>query len=191
MRGRRPCQKSQGIGCHGCGVKGHTKPKCRNKEKWALYNAKKKSKVDVNLASTELTPAANTESCLFLIMKPNSFHEETVITVNVATEKQPADYWILDTGATNHHTGNRHYFESFHLMAQGQHQVKTANNNLVDAESSGTISFYVDRPSAKLAKIVLQHVLYVPACSTNNLLSIIQWIRKEVNFEFNLDGAIV
>jgi hypothetical protein len=123
-------------------------------------------------------------------MKPNSVHADTVITVNVATEKQPADYWILDTGATNHVTGNRHLFESFHPMAKGEHQVKTANNNFVDAEGAGTISFYVDRPSAKPAKIVLQHVLYVPACGTNNLLSIIQLMRKGVNFEFNLDGAI-
>ena len=182
-------QKSQGIVCHGCGEKGHIKPKCRNKDKWASY-AEKKSKVDANLASTELTPAANTESFLFSIMKPNSVHEDTVITVNVATEKQPADYWILDTGATNHVTGNRHLFESFHPMAKGEHQVKTANNNFVDAEGSGTISFYVDRPSAKPAKIMLQHVLYVPACGTNNLLSIIQLMRKGVNFEFNLDGAI-
>jgi hypothetical protein len=75
-------------------------------------------------------------------------------------------------------------------MAKGEHQVKTVNNNLVDAKGSGTISFYVNRPSAKPATIVLQHVLYVPACGTNNLLSIIQLMRKGVNFEFNLNGAI-
>jgi hypothetical protein len=74
-------------------------------------------------------------------------------------------------------------------MAKGEHQVKTANNSFVDAEGSGTITFYVDRPNAKPAKVVLQHVLYVPACGTNNLLSIIQLMRKGVNFDFNLDGA--
>jgi hypothetical protein len=41
----------------------------------------------------------------------------------------------------------------------------------------------------KPAKIVLQHVLYVPACGTNNLLSILQLLRKGVNFDFKLDGA--
>jgi hypothetical protein len=112
-----------------------------------------------------------------------------VITVNVASANRSADYWILDTGATNHVTGNRHLFETFHSMAKGEHQVKTANNSFVDAEGSGTITFYVDRPNAKPAKIVLQHVLYVPACGTNNLLSIIQLMRKGVNFDFNLDGA--
>jgi len=78
-----------------------------------------------------------------------------VITVNVATEKQPADYCILDSGATTDVTGNRHLFESFNPMAKGEHQVKTANNNLLVAEGSGTISFHVNRPSAKPAKIVL------------------------------------
>jgi len=74
-------------------------------------------------------------------------------------------------------------------MAKGEHQVKTANNSFVDAEGSGTITFYVDRPNAKPVKIILQHVLYVPACGTNNLLSIIQLMRKGVNFDFKLDGA--
>jgi len=182
-------ERSQGIVCHGCGEKEHIKLKCRNKDKWAAY-AEKKSKVDANLASTELTPAANAESCLFSIMKPNSFHEDTVITVNVATEKQPADYWILDTGATNHVTGNRHLFESFHPMAKGEHEVKTAHNKFVNAEGSGMTSFYIDRPCGKPAKIVLQHVLHVPVCGTYNLHSIIQLMRKGVNIQFNLDGAI-
>ena len=74
-------------------------------------------------------------------------------------------------------------------MAKGEHQVKTANNSFVDAEGSGTITFYGDRPNAKPAKIVLQHVLYVTACGTNSLLSIIQLMRKEVNFDFKLDAA--
>jgi len=74
-------------------------------------------------------------------------------------------------------------------MAKGEHQVKTANNSFVDAEGCGTITFYVDRPNAKPAEIVLQHVLYVPACGVNDLLSIIQLMRKGVNFDFKLDGA--
>jgi hypothetical protein len=111
------------------------------------------------LAATELAPVANTESLLFSIKKPNSVHQDTVIKVNVATEKQPADYWIRDTGATNHVTGHCHLRESFNPMASGEHQVKTANNILFNATGSGTISFYVDRPSANPTKIVLQHIL--------------------------------
>jgi len=109
--------------------------------------------------------------------------------VNVALAHRSADHWILDTGATNHVTGNRHLFETFHPMAKGQHQVKTANNSFVNAKDSETNTFYVDRPNAKPANIVLQHALYVPACGSNNLLSITQLMQKEVNFDFKLDGA--
>jgi hypothetical protein len=76
-------------------------------------------------------------------------------------------------------------------MAKGEHQVKTAKNSFVDAERSGTIMFYVARPNAKPAKIVPQHLHYVPGCGTNNLLSIIQLMRKGVAINFNLDGATV
>jgi len=78
-----------------------------------------------------------------------------VITVNVASANRSANYWILDNGATNHVTRNRHLFETFHPLAKGEHQVKTSNNSFVDAEGSGTITFYVDRPNVKPVKIVL------------------------------------
>jgi len=54
---------------------------------WASYPAEMKAKVDANLASTELTPAANTESFVFSIINPNSVYEDTMITVNMPTEK--------------------------------------------------------------------------------------------------------
>jgi len=169
--------------CPGCGVKGHIKAKCRSKHKWASY---KKSKSDANLATS--TYIAESESFLFSVIHSDST-PDSVITVNVASANRSADYWILDTGATNHVTGNCHLFETFHPMAKGEHQVKTVNNSFVDAEGSGTIMFYFDRPNAKPAKIVMQDVLYVPACGTYNLLSIIQLMRKGVNFDFKLDQA--
>jgi len=101
-------QKSQGIMCHGCGEKEYITPKCRNKDKWASYAAEKKSRVDTNLPPTELTPADTTELFLISITIPNSVHEDTVIRVIVATEKQLADYWVLHTCATYHVAGKRH-----------------------------------------------------------------------------------
>ena len=148
--------KSQVI-CHGCGVKGHIKVKCRSKHKWASYE---KSKSDPNLAATASSSTAEFESESFLTSViysepiPDST-PDSVITVNVASANRSADYWILDTGATNHVTGNRHLFETFHPTARAEHQVKTANNSFVDAEGSGTITFYVDRPNATPPKIVL------------------------------------
>jgi hypothetical protein len=65
---------------------------------------------------------------------------DAVIMVYVASVNRSADYWILDTGATNHVPGNYHLFETFLSMANGEHQGKTANHSFVDAKGSGTIS---------------------------------------------------
>jgi hypothetical protein len=97
-----------------------------------------------------------------------------VITVGVVSKNRLSDYWIQDTGAMNYVTGNRHLFESFEPMGKGEHQVKTANVTLVDAEGTGTITFYANRPNAEPAKVTLQNILYVLMCSTNNLLTVIQ-----------------
>jgi len=169
--------KSQVI-CHGCGVKGHIKAKCRSKHKWASYE---KSKTDANLASTASTSAAESESFLLSVIDSDHIPDRTPdseITVNVASVNQSADHWILDTSATYHVTGNCHLFETFQPMAKGEHQVKTANNSFVDAEGCGTITFCIDRQNANPAKLVLQHIHYVPASGMNNLLGIIQVMRK-------------
>jgi hypothetical protein len=76
-------------------------------------------------------------------------------------------------------------------MATGEHQVKMANNSFINAKGSGTITFFVERPNVKSAKIIRQDVLYMAACGTDNLLGIIQLMRKGVDFNFNLDGATV
>jgi len=99
--------KSQVI-CHGCGVKGHIKAKCRSKHKWASYE---KSKSDANLATS--TSIAESESFLFSVIHSDPvsvihldpvsvIHSDpvsdstpdSVITVNVASANRSADYWI-------------------------------------------------------------------------------------------------
>ena len=129
-------RKSQ-VTCHGGGVQGHIKVKFRSKHKWTSYE---KSKSDANLTLTAPTSVAESESFLFSVIHSDST-PDSVFTVNVASANRSADYWILDTGATNHVTGIRHLFETFHPMANGKHQAKTENNSFFDAEGSGTITF--------------------------------------------------
>jgi hypothetical protein len=111
-----------------------------------------------------------------------------VITVYVASTNRTADCWIPDTGASNHLTGNRHLFESFHTVALGEHHIKMVHNSFVDARGSRTITVWFDRANANPAKIILQHVIHVPACGSNNLLSIIQSMPTGVNLYFKLNG---
>lgn len=148
--------------------KGHKKPQCPNQDKWASY-AQKKPEYNADLTSTG-------NSKLFSLTAVDSVPENSVITIHVASANHPADYWIQDTRATNHVTRSCHLFDtsSFEAMTKGEHRVRTANNSFIDVEGSETITFYASRPRAKQANRVLQPVLYIPACGTNNLLSIIQ-----------------
>ena len=84
----------------------------------------------MNLASA--TPASNNDAESFrLLIAPQE--TRSVITVDVASTNRRADYWVQDTGAMTHVTGNQHLFESFQPMPKGEHQVKTASNSLIDA----------------------------------------------------------
>jgi hypothetical protein len=179
------------VVCHGCGIKGPIKAKCRRKHKWASY---KKSTCDANLASTSSTSTAESDSFLFAVINadPDLVSTSTsVITLNVVFVNRSADYCILDTGPANHVTSNCHLFQTFYPMTLGHHQIQTANNSYVDAETSGTIMLYVDRTNAKPVKIDQQHVLFVPAYGPDTFLSIIHLIPKGVNFDFNLNGAML
>jgi hypothetical protein len=92
----------------------------------------------------------------------------------MALANRSADDWILDTGATNPVTSNRHLFETIQPMPQRKHQVTMTINNFFDSEDSGTSTLSIDRPNEKPVKNVPQHGLYVPSRSTINRLSIIQ-----------------
>jgi len=175
---------------HGFGVTGHIRPKCRSKHKWASYE---QSNCDANPASTPSTSAAESDTFFFSVIQSDPIPDsmpDSVITVNVAAANQSADYWILDPGVTNHVTANRHLFQTFHPLAKGENQVKRANNSFGNAEHSATITFSVGKPIAQHAKIVMQHVLYVPASGMNNLISIIHLMRKVVTFNLKLNGAM-
>jgi hypothetical protein len=98
-----------------------------------------KSKTDANLATS--TSTAKSESNLFSVIHSDHVSDTTsdsVITVNVASANCSADFWLLDTGATNHIPCNRHLFQAVHSLANRMHQGKTSNNSFVDAERSAT-----------------------------------------------------
>jgi hypothetical protein len=90
------------ITCYTCGEKGHIKRNCPNKDKLVLSK-----KSDANMAS-----GIDMESFLF-----------SMVTIYMASALASSDYWIFDSGATNHVIRNRHLFESssFQLMAKGEH----------------------------------------------------------------------
>jgi hypothetical protein len=153
---------------NGCGIKGHIKAKCRSNHMWASY---KKSKSYANLATSTSFAQYGSFLCSFRLSDTVSDSaSRSVIMVNVASSSRSEHPWIGTTGATNPVTRNRPLFVTFPSMGKGGHQVKTANIRFVAAEGPGVIMFYVNRPKAKHAKIVRQHVFYLATCSKNTLL---------------------
>ena len=58
------------------------------------------------------------------------------ITCHVAQESS-SDIWFLDSGCSNHMTGNRDIFESLDTSVKSK--VKLGNDNIVEVSGKGTI----------------------------------------------------
>jgi hypothetical protein len=96
--------------------------------------------------------------------------------------------WTVDTGATSHITGERSSITSDYMAyAPGEHQVKMANGTVVDAAGIGTAGINMAETT-----IVLQQVLYVPACGKNQLISVSQLLFKGAMLTLDMaNGAII
>ena len=59
------------------------------------------------------------------------------------TQSAAEPVWIIDSGCSNHVTGNRDFFVSYTKFEPGERQVRLANNDLVNAEGCGDIHMQV------------------------------------------------
>jgi transposase InsO family protein len=193
--------------CYGCGIPGHSKRECRHPERWEAYakqqadahrkgrESGKATDAQANLVKTEpsSTDSEPKETFLFAALRVNPvqptetrvFSTYTVHTQrSESASKFTASDWIIDTGASNHITGNRSLFSAYRAYAPGEHLVRTANNHVVSAAGVGTVPIRLGRRT-----ILLRSVLHVPDCGNNNLLSILQLLRKGMKVDFDADKA--
>ena len=93
--------------------------------------------------------------------------------------------WFVDSGCSNHVTGNKDHFVSYTKFQPGERQVRLANNDLVDAEGMGDIRMKVWDSAANATEMVrVQSVLHIPQCGRNNLLSVMQLEKVGMNLTF-------
>jgi hypothetical protein len=191
--------------CDGCGFNGHTKDDCRHPERWEDYakrqaaarlkdrdskasNAPSQAHLAKSTSTSEQSGTEPQQSFLFAVF--NASPSESVYTVDAlrASEAAKSDFtssdWILDTGASSHITGNRHLFSAYRAYAPGEHLVRTANNQVVSAAGVGTVPIRLGRRT-----FLLRSVLHVPDCGNNNLLSILQLLRKGMKINFDEEKA--
>jgi hypothetical protein len=99
-----------------------------------------------------------------------------------------ASSWTVDTGATSHVTGERSSITSdYTAYAPGEHQVKMANGTVVDAIGIGTAAI-----QAGEITIVLQQVLYIPACGKNQLIRVNPLLLKGATLTLDMaNGTMI
>ena len=91
------------------------------------------------------------------------------ITCNVAQESTN-DFWFLDSGCSNHMTGNEVFFESLDRSIESE--VMLGNNEIVEVSGKGTINVI-----KKHSKKSIFDVKFVPGLK-HNLISVGQLSQK-------------
>jgi len=108
-----------------------------------------------------------------------SSSETLFITCDVAQENA-SNIWFLDSGCSNHMTGNKGLFEELNTSVKAQ--IKLGNDNIVEVMGKGAINVITNR-----GKKTIPDVYFVPGLK-HNLISVGQLMQKgyKVSFENNV-----
>jgi len=98
---------------------------------------------------------------------------------------------VVDSGCTNHLTGNRNAFvkETYVSLSANRRQMKTAMGELVSAAGIGTVQTYTWMPGAGHQRLFLTEVLHVRGATEAGLISVSQLTKKGVKITFTDDAA--
>lgn len=155
-RGQYPRGRGRGRGfnkaeieCYKCHRFGHFKYECPTWEKRANYAEQEGEEEMLLMAFTDLK------------------------------QQQKDEVWFLDSGCSNHMTGNKGLFTS--LDGEYRHSVKLGNGSKLEVLGKGNIFMSICGTS-----LTLQEVFYVPELS-NNLLSVGQSQEKGLTLMIHKD----
>ena len=123
--------------------------------------------------------------------------EEMVLSGTNGTDRMD---WVIDSGCTNHMTGNRQVFleGSYQTLPSNKRQMKTATGELVSASGIGTVRADIWIPNKGYQHLFLTKVLYVPEELKDGLLSVSKLTKKSIKLafsdkvaEFYKDGVLI
>ncbi|XP_058726405.1 uncharacterized protein LOC131597746 [Vicia villosa] len=106
-----------------------------------------------------------------LACKDSDDYEGMVVMVAIAYNHIESKIWFLDSGCSNHMTGQKVWLAGFDESKKSK--VKIADNNLLQAEGTGNIVFQMSNGG----KAMIKDILYVPGIKCN-LLSVGQLVEK-------------
>eukprot|EP00253_Pinus_taeda_P018397 PITA_18397 len=113
----------------------------------------------------------------------NKNPKNVVLTCNIAQDKQE-DVWFLDSGCSNHMTGNIAMFSN--LDENVKYEVKTGTDSKISVKGKGRVSIRARNGE----QMIVPEVYYVPGLKCN-ILSIGQLIDKGYNVFFKDDMCTI
>ena len=114
-------------------------------------------------------------------------HDDFAFVVTHGASRSDVSKWIVDSGATQHMTPNRHAFDTYESISS--RNVFLGDNGMVEALGKGSM-LVESHVKGKVKKIRIYDVLHVPKLHAN-LLSVGKLIARGLKVHFNKSGCIV
>ncbi|XP_042756658.2 retrovirus-related Pol polyprotein from transposon TNT 1-94 [Lactuca sativa] len=149
-------QDKSDIQCYNCQEFGHYAAECKNPRKERNYES--------NLIQEDNEPALLLSSLEAKEEAGEVFLNEENVNPKLRSNGDSAsdsNMWYLDTGASNHMTGNRSKFQELDTTVQGT--VRFGNNSKVRIEGKGRIAFQCKNGEQRK----LEEVYYIPDLCSN------------------------
>lgn len=187
-RGRKQPQNFLGggnhsTGCSNCGRTNHVDKDCwyketyaRNKNSIQCYYCKKFGHIEKNCYKK----AAESSN----LKEENDVAEENLFLACLSAERTTyVDVWYLDSGCSNHMTGNKNLFLDIDKSMTSE--VRMGDNNRVKVCGIGTVVVLT-----KFGRKLLHNVMYVPGLA-QNLISVGQLMKMGYLVAFKDDKCMI
>ena len=153
-------------GCWNCGKSGHYAKDC-----WSNTNNSRRGRGQQgNYANS------NTDERLFVMQR---------MMTATAHADGPNDVWYVDSGASNHMTHHKNWFNELHVPEQPGY-VETGDDTVHPIEHVGNVPLAMHDGKPKY----MADVLHVPTI-TKNLVSVGQMVEQGLQVKFNSNGCFV
>ena len=163
---RQSSNSKKDYECFYCNKPGHIKKNCRAFKKNIEEKTQQKQKANI----VENNDISDNEYSLLA----------SALATKVNIENK---YWILDSGATQHMSNDKSYFNELNILATPL-PVQVGDGRILDAIGVGTIALQMHLPDNTARKCFLKNVLCVPKLNYN-LVSVSQATANKNTFVFS------